>query len=174
MFEQLDSLIGEFFPSRDEVGEFSPVSSDELPDQYASLLAHHDHMTVTLEAWHNSLVEVHVLQEEQKDDTYVRRIVLTRQRDGTPVQFGIMRIDLAGMPEIVRMEIESRALPLGRIMIRHHLMREVELCQLWRVNPGEQLRSTLGCTEEVPVFGRTARIQVYGEAKVELLEIVVS
>ena len=131
-------------------------------------------MTVTVEAWHNSLVDVKVLEEKLTDDVFVRRILLCRQRDGAPVQLGIMRINLAGLPEIVRMEVESRALPLGRIMIRHHLMREVELCQLWRVNPGEQLRSGLGCTQDVPVFGRTALIQVDGQPKVELLEIVVA
>ena len=174
MYEQLDSLIQKFYPSRDEVGEFSPVSTDELPQQYASLLAHHDHMTVTVEAWHNSLVEVRVLQETSDDQYYTRQILLIRQRDSTPVQYGIMRIKLEGLPEIVRMEIESRALPLGRIMIRHHLLREVELCQLWRVNPGQQLRSHLNCNEGVPIFGRTARILVYGEPAVELLEIVVS
>ncbi len=174
MDDQLDSLIKQFYSSRDKVGEFTPVEADELSQQYASLLAHTDHMTVTVEAWHNSLVDVHVLEAVQEKDKYARRIVLTRQRDGTPVQFGIMRINLASLPEIVRMEIESRALPLGRIMIRHHLLREVELCQLWRVQPGEELQTHLLCNPEVPVFGRTARILMEGEVLVELLEIALS
>ena len=45
-------------------------------------------------------------------------------------------INLADLPEIVKLEIESQALPLGRIMIRHHLLREVELLGLWRVAAG--------------------------------------
>ena len=174
MFDQLDSLIKIFHTSRDDIGDFTPVDAEELPQQYASLLAHNDHMTVTVEAWHNSLVDVHVLEAKQDDDSYSRRIVLNRQRDGTPVQFGIMRIKLGGLPEIVRMEIESRALPLGRIMIRHHLLREVELCQLWRVQPGAELVTHLQCNPEVPIFGRTARILTEGEVLVELLEIVLS
>ena len=138
------------------------------------MLAHHDHRTVTVEAWHNSLVEVQVLQEFQGEKTYARQIILKRQRDGSPVQFGIMRMKLAGLPEIVRMEIESRALPLGRIMIRHHLLREVELCQLWQVKPSPQVRSLLNCSADDPIYGRTARILVYERPAVELLEIVVS
>ena len=172
MNDPIDTLIELFYPSRDDLGKFFSIEANELPDQYCSLLAHHDHMTVTLEAWHNSLVEIRVLEERRDRNHYARRIVLARQRDGTPVQFGIMQINLAGLPDIVRLEIESQALPLGRVMIRHHLMREVELCQLWRIQPGKQLQHHLHCSDEVQIFGRTARILVEGEPAVELLEIV--
>ena len=57
-------------------------------------------------------------------------------------------------------------------MIRHHLMREVELCQLWRIEPSKELRFHLKCAAEVPIFGRTVRILVGEEPVVELLEIV--
>lgn len=172
MNDPIDTLIELFYPSRDDLGKFFSIEIGELPDQYRSLLAHHDHMTVTLEAWHNSLVEIRVLEERCDRECYARRIVLARQRDGVTVQFGIMQINLAGLPDIVRLEIESQALPLGRILIRHHLMREVELCQLWRIEPGKQLRHHLHCSNDDQLFGRTARIMVEGEPAVELLEIV--
>lgn len=172
MSEVLDSLTKLFYPSLPELGEFQPISADDLRDEYHSLLAHHDHMTVTVEAWHNSLVDVRVLEEVRQGNDYARKILLTLQRDDKAVQFGLMKINLAGLPEIVRMEIESQALPLGRIMIRHHLMREVELCQLWRVTPGPELRLHLPIEAEEYVYGRTARILVEGRPVVELLEIV--
>jgi chorismate-pyruvate lyase len=168
----LSSLTKQFFTSPDELGVFEAVEANDLTESYQALLAHHDHMTVTVEAWHNSLVDVHVLDEKQHGDSYARKIVLTLQRGSRPVQFGIMRIDFGGLPEIVRLEIQSQALPLGRIMIRHHLMREVELCQLWRVNPGPELRTLLRLKEDVAIYGRTARILVSGKPAVELLEIV--
>lgn len=163
-----------FHDSVDELGQFEPVEVDQLPDAYRSLLAHHDHMTVTIEAWHNSLVDVRVLSEHRDGNLYGRQIVLTRQRDQGVVQYGIMRIDLSGLPEIVRLEIESHALPLGRIMIRHHLMREVELEQLYRVTPGAKLQAALKLESNSPreLYGRTARILVEGTPVVELLEIV--
>ena len=172
MNDPIDTLIELFYPSRDGLGKFFPIEANELPDQYRSLLAHHDHMTVTLEAWHNSLVEIRVLEERCDRERYARSIVLVRQRDGVTVQFGIMQINLAGLPDIVRLEIESQALPLGRIMIRHHLMREVELCQLWRIQPGKQLQHHMHCSDDDQLFGRTAQILVEGEPVVELLEIV--
>lgn len=170
--DPIDTLIELFYSSRDELGEFSPIEASELSPQFQSLLAHHDHMTVTLEAWHNSLVEVRVLEEHRNHDHYSRRIVLARQRDRVPVQFGIMQVNLAGLPDIVRLEIESQALPLGRIMIRHHLMREVEPCQLWRIRPAKELLHHMNCSDGDQLFGRTARILVDGELAVELLEIV--
>lgn len=169
LFSPLTDL---FFPTLDELGKFEPIESSDLPVAYQSLLAHDDHMTVTLEAWHNSLVDIRVLAVQSEDDSYARNTLLVLQRDASPVQFGIMRIDLTGLPEIVRLEIESQALPLGRIMIRHHLLRAVELCQLWRVIPGPALQQHLQLDDDTPIFGRTARILVDGQPAVELLEIV--
>lgn len=168
----IPDLADLFFPELAELGEFQVVEADDLPDAYRSLLAHDDHMTVTVEAWYNSLVDVKVLAEIRAEQSYARKSLLCLQRDGNPVQLGIVRIALAGLPEIVRLEIESQALPLGRIMIRHHLMREVELCQLWCVKPGPELRLSLRLADESPIFGRTARILVDGNPAVELLEIV--
>jgi chorismate-pyruvate lyase len=155
-----------------EIGLFEEVAAGDLPEQFKVLLAHDDHMTVTVEAWHNSLVKVHVLEERRDGEYYSRRIVLALQRDGKPVQFGIMRIKLAGLPQIVRMEIESQALPLGRIMIRHHLFREVEVLNIWRIAAGPELRRHLKLERGVVCFGRTARILVDKQPAVELLEIV--
>ena len=167
-------LISLFHDSVEELGQFEPVDVAHLPDSFRALLAHHDHMTVTIEAWHNSLVDVRVLSEHRDGNLYARQILLTRQRDHGVVQYGIMRIDLSGLPEIVRLEIESHALPLGRIMIRHHLMREVELEQLYRITPGPTLKAFLKLPDGSPreLYGRTARILVEGEPAVELLEIV--
>jgi len=170
--DPLDTLTELFYPSRDQLGEFLPIEADELPQQYHVLLAHHDHMTVTVEAWHNSLMQLRVLQEKRERDYYARKIVLARQRDGVVVQFGIMRIDLRDLPDIVRLELQSQALPLGRIMIRHHLLREVEVCQIWQIQPGRELRRHLQCGDDNPIYGRTARILVEGQPVVELLEIV--
>jgi chorismate-pyruvate lyase len=170
--ETVTSLCSLFHPTTAEVGLFEEVAAAELPDQFKALLAHDDHMTVTVEAWHNSLVEVQVLEEHRQGDLYARRIVLALQRDGKPVQYGIMRINLAGLPQIVRMEIESQALPLGRIMIRHHLMRQVEVLGLWRISAGPELRKHLRLERGTVCFGRSARILVDKQPAVELLEIV--
>jgi hypothetical protein len=118
------------------------------------------------------LVDVHVLNERKDEQAYARASLLRLQRTGETVQLGIMRIQLAELSEQVRLEIESRALPLGRVMIRHHVMREVELLQLWRVKPAPRLRAYLDLPEDEVSYARTARIMVQGNPAVELLEIV--
>lgn len=168
----LDHLIQPFYESARALAEFDAVGEDELPDVFRTLLAHDDHMTVTLEAWHNSLVDLQVLKEHRDGNTYAREILLKKQRDARVVQYGIMHIDLGGLPEIVRLEIESQALPLGRVMIRHHLLREVELVGLWKVTPAEALAGYLQLPVGSVTYGRSARILVDGRPAVELLEIV--
>lgn len=166
------TLAEPFFKEVSQLGEFLPVEASDMPEAYQSLLAHHDHMTVTLEAWYNSLVDVHVLHEQSDPEFYSRASLLQLQRTGEAVQLGIVRIRLAELNEPVRLEIESRALPLGRILIRHHVMREVELLQLWRVNPGSILRSHLELPDDSAIYARTARIMVESKPAIELLEIV--
>jgi len=115
------------------------------------------------------------------------------------VQLGIMRINLLGVSAVVREEIEARTRPLGRILIRHNVLRHVELHRLWRIWPGPVLQQHLGrgqavggvsdadagnnrdalSASETPptgerkcIYGRSAGIVVEGRPAVELLEIV--
>jgi hypothetical protein len=161
-----------FFPSLDALGRFEPAAVDDLPADYRTLLAHHDHMTVALEAWHNSLVDIDALDEWQDDASYARASLLRRQSDGRIIQFGIMRIWLGDLPPDVQEEITSKRFPLGRVLIRHNLLREVEVLTLWRIMPGPVLQKHLRLDGTTPIFGRSAQILVDERPTVQVLEIV--
>src|SRR5437868_6084810 len=88
-----------------------------VPEPYHRLLVHNHHMTVTVEAFYGSLVNVHVLQRRHADDTYARKILLELQSDGRVVQFGVVRIKLNFCSEPVRAAILAETAPLGRILI---------------------------------------------------------
>ncbi len=103
---------------------------------------------------------------------YARKILLTRQRDGAVVLFGIMRMDLSQVQPEVRRDIEEKETPLGRVLIRHHVLRHVELDGLYGVAPGEELRERFELAEGRTTYGRTARIHVDGSPAVQLLEVV--
>jgi chorismate-pyruvate lyase len=160
-----------FYVDLNELGRFEPILVDALPDDYRSLLAHHDHMTVALEAFHNSLVDVHTLAEWRDEASYARCSLLSRQSDRAVVQFGIMRIWLTDLPAAAQDEITSKKSPLGRVLIRHNVLREVELIRLWRIVPGPELQLHLKLTNETPIYGRTAQILVDERPTVQLLEI---
>ena len=169
----LTQLTRQFYPSLDDLGQISPVEASQLPEAYQGLLAHDDHMTVTVEAFHDSLVDVQVLQQHYDPPYYSRKSLLTRRTDGRSVQLGLIRICLDLLPQVVRTEVLAGKIPLGRILIRHHVMRHVQLCQLWRVDPGKELREHLGLPPGTAFYGRTAQIIVQDRPAVELLEMAV-
>jgi chorismate-pyruvate lyase len=167
----LSTLAAPFYPSLAEVGDFAAVTAEELPEDHRVLLAHDDHMTVTVEAFHGCLVDVRVLQHNLDADFYSRASLLACQATGRVVQFGIMRINLKQLSDVVRAEIVGGRIPLGRALIRHNVLRHVELQRLWRVNPGPALREYLQLADGELIYGRSARIVVEGRPAVELLEI---
>jgi chorismate-pyruvate lyase len=164
-------LANLFYSGLEELGRFEAVLVDQLPADYRTLLAHHDHMTVALEAFHNSLVNVRAIAEWQDESSYARCSLLSRQTDAAIVQFGIMRIWLADLPRRAQDEITSKQAPLGRVLIRHNVLREVELITLWHIDPGPVLRQHLQLNDNAPIFGRTAQILVEDRPTVQLLEI---
>lgn len=168
----LDSLVAEFYSRPEELGRFDEVDARQLARDYRMLLAHDSHMTVTVERFHNGPVDVQVLESKLSGRHYARKILLTRQSDGAVVQFGLMRLDFACVTPEVRRAVESRRIPLGRILIEHNVLREVHLTKLYQVTPGDELRQLFGMAAGATTYGRTAIIHCNGEPAVELLEIV--
>jgi chorismate-pyruvate lyase len=169
---ELTALAEIFYSSLDELGEFAEVSEAELPETPRQLLWHDAHMTVTVEAHHNSTVDVRVLDTHFTPTHYSRRILLRRQSDGRVVQFGIVRLNSTFLGDDVRTEIESEQTPLGRILIEHDVLRHVRPLSLWRIEPGSDLVEAFGLDTPQTCYGRTALIYCNGLPAVELLEIV--
>ena len=169
---ELGDLIALFYDDPVELGVFSDVVADDMPQPYRDLLAHNHHMTVTVERHHDSAVDVQVLDTMTAGDCYARKILLNRQSDGGVVQFGIVRLHFEFFSPEVRREIEGQGKPLGRILIQHDVMRQVRLLNLYRVNAGPALATAMGFEPGVECFGRTAIIFCNGAPAIELLEIV--
>ena len=169
----LDELVHLFYEQTESLGAFERCESNEMPDAYRTLLAHHEHMTVTVESFHNSLVDVRVHRTDLNDELYAREITLHRQTDGAVVQYGIVRLNSEYLEREVWEEIASQKIPLGRVLIEHDVLREVVLEKLWRVSCNQPLADMLGVKPNATVFGRTAMIFCNKEPAIELLEIVV-
>ena len=175
----LDHLVGLFYRDIAELGAFEEVLAEAVPEPYRALLAHHEHMTVAVERHHGCPVNVAVLAAQRTGDYYSRKIVLHRHSDRQPVLFGIPRLNLRLVDDNVRREILSENKPLGRVLIDHNVLREVQLASLYRVVPGPGLHQlfSLGDTlaangQPLATYGRTAFIYCDGFPAVELLEIV--
>jgi chorismate-pyruvate lyase len=167
-----ESLVAIFYPRPDNLGRFTPVSADQTPSPYRELLSHDHHMTVTVEAYHDSPVDVNVLTATNERGKYCRRIVLHRQSDSAVVLFGIVRLNIELLDQPVRDQILGRRTPLGRVLIQHGVMRDIEMHQLYKVQCGTDLAKLFAVPEGTTTFGRTALIYCNREPAVELLEIV--
>ena len=168
----LETLVGAFYGPLEQLAQFQEVTADDLPAPYRALLDHDQHMTVTLERFHECPVQLQLLQRSVADTHYARNTLLRRSTDGKLVQFGIARLALTFLPKPVRDEIEQARIPMGRVLITHNVLRRVQLAGLWRLEPTDRLTKIFGCDEPVPTYGRTALIYCAGEPAVELLEVM--
>lgn len=202
---ELSQLISLFYTEDKQerwLGLFEECSVEHLPVEYRQLLAHEHHMTVTVEDFHHSPVELQVLASRHDGSFYSRKIVLKRKSDSRAVLFGIVRIDLNVLEPEVREAIEAKQLPLGQVLINHDVLRKVKLVNLYRIQPGRELETVFSPSadplesvatdlekssdeetgnkqkklvdESRALFGRTALIYCDNRPVIELLEIVAS
>jgi chorismate-pyruvate lyase len=89
------------------------------------------------------------------------------------VQYGIVRLQLNALNEAPRREILSEKIPLGRVLVEHGVLRQVELVDLWKIVVGPKLAKLLQVEIGSITFGRTAMIYFSNHPALELLEIVI-
>ncbi|MGB7347346.1 MAG: hypothetical protein WBD20_24200 [Pirellulaceae bacterium] len=170
---KIEELLSQFYGDPSgfaKLGEF--CSAQSVPSPYDSLLDHNKHMTVTVESFHGDKVAVAVHRTKRDDNWYSREITLKTEKTGQIVQYGIVRLNINSLDPVVWRRIESEEVPLGRVLIEHNVLREVQLCELWRVLAGPSLAKLMHIKVGETAYGRTALIFCDGEPAIELLEIV--
>jgi hypothetical protein len=152
--------------------DYHLIAPGAIPEPYRGLLVHTHHMTVTVEAFYGSLVNVRVLERRLIGDTYARKILLELQSDGRVVQFGVPRIHLNFCSEPVRAAILEEKTPLGRILIEHDVLRRIEPTAYFRITPGPMLTKWFGLPGPRETYGRLGIIHCDNLPAIELLEIL--
>ncbi len=148
------------------------LAPNDVPEPYRRLLVHAHHMTVTVEEFYGSRVDVRVLERRRDGDVYCRKILLALQSDGRIVQSGVVRIRLNYCSAAVRAAILEEKTPLGRILIENDVLRRIEPTAYFRVTPGPLLRGWFGLTEPRDTYGRLGLIHCDGKPAIELLEVL--
>jgi chorismate-pyruvate lyase len=167
-----EEMIAIYYEDAMELGSFRRVTSEQVPELYRNLLNHTNHMTVTVESYHASPVDVEVLRSDFVDGHYRREILLKTQSKGLVVQYGIVQLNTKYLSEGPRREILSHKKPLGRVLIEHNVMREIELFALLEVHCGRVLARAFDVPEGTVTYGRTALLHCDNDPAIELLEIV--
>jgi len=165
-------MVSIFYEDTKQLGDFKQVESDSVPEVYRTLLNHTNHMTVTVEEHHQDRVDVEVLRSDFVGNQYRREILLCTQQTRKVVQYGIVRLNTKFLSDGPRQEILEQRKPLGRVLIEHDVLREIELFDLLEVRCGPVLSGLFRVPEGIVTYGRTALLYCDNEPAIELLEIV--
>lgn len=168
---ELDSLLRIFPDGPAVIDHAEHIPSATAPEPYKSLLVHSHHMTVTMESYHHCTVDVKVLAEKHSSGEYCRKILLLKAGTEQVVQYGIVRLHLQFLSPVVRDEIMAGKIPLGRVLINHDVLREIDLGAILRIQPGPELQACFRCTSETVTYGRLATIFCDGRPAIDLFEI---
>ncbi len=168
----IQEMVSIFYSDPTQLGEFQRVDREYVPEVYRSLLDHANHMTVTVEEHHHDRVDVEVLRSDFVGDHYRREILLHTHKDQKVVQYGIVRLNTKFLSEGPRQEILEQKKPLGRVLIEHDVLREIQLFDLLEVRCGPVLASLFCVPEKTVTYGRTALLHCDNVPAIELLEIV--
>jgi hypothetical protein len=148
------------------------VPPDELPEPYRTLLVHHHHMTVTVEGFYGESVDVHVQATHREGESYSREILLETQLSKKIVQYGVVRIDLTCCDPAVRTAILEEKTPLGRILIEHNVLRQIEPTAFLRIDPGPKLVQWFALSKPALTYGRMGVIFCDSRPAIAVLEIL--
>lgn len=167
-FDHLYTLL----PDTDDRPTAVVIPAEEVPAPYHQLLVHTHHMTVTVEGFYHSSVDVRVVACRRNGDEYARKSLLALAGGGSVVQFGLVRIDLGVCPKPVRDAIIEGKTPLGRVLIQHNMLRRIEPTAFLKVRLSTRMAAWFGSSPGAETFGRLGVIYTGDRPAVEVLEIL--
>ncbi len=168
----LVSLCAGFLDVDTAVADAHAIDPAAMPDTYRDLLDHTDHMTTTLERYHNGAVALRVLQEWRHDTVYGRMILLEHSPTGRIIEFGIVRMDLTVIPPDARDEILRSETALGDILIRHDVLRRIDPKWFYRFGHDSPFVTDFNTNAPADAFGRVGIIHCNDRPAIQLLEVV--
>lgn len=166
--------LDEFYTQANRVlPAIEPVSGEDVPEPYKSLLVHSNDMTPTLEKFYRETLHLEILSRQQRDDFYFREVVLVLDQTGEPVEFGAIKINLALFPPNARRQILEERYPLG------HILEELKFAHISRPKAflkgvsDSFIESALGLQSASAVYGRrNALLDPSQRSLAEVVEIL--
>lgn len=146
-----------FFYERAEraLPEIQFVEPEEIPEPARSLLVHQRDMTSTLARFHESAITLDVRSRELLNDQLLREVTLRRERDGGPVEYGAISIELENFEGEARDKIENGAAPLGELIETYVENYRSSPRGYFRVISDAVMASALDVAEGIELFGRS-------------------
>lgn len=149
------------------------VAKEATPEPYHRMLVHEHHMTISMESFHDCMVDVEVLASRFEDGLYLRKIRLRKRGTDKILMLGYVRFNLDFVTEKVRAEILAEKTPLGPVLIQHNVLRHVDLGAILRFTAGPGLAEYLQMPNGHTTYGRLATLFCNGSPAIDLLEITI-
>lgn len=169
--DELKALTSLFSDAEPLFAGAEHIPSALTPEPYHRMLVHDHHMTVTMEEYYDSPVDVQIIDRATDADVYCRKIVLLKSGTEQVVQFGIVRFNFSYVTDAIRDEIVEGHTPLGRVLIRHNVLRHIDLGAVLRLTAGPALAEYLQMETGEVTYGRLATIFCNERPAVDLLEV---
>lgn len=147
--------LNEFYArTRTPLPVFEVLDGAAIPEPYRSLLVHDRDMTPTLEAYHGSDIHIEVLSRERRGEEYFREVILRRDGDDRPVEFGANRIALDRLPSVIRRLVLQEYLPFGHILKAHELAHTGHPTAYFQILSDPLMNRSFGLSEPRRLYGR--------------------
>jgi len=146
------------------------VRGEAVPEPYRSLLVHQKDMTPTLEQFHGGSIHVHVLRRDQRNGFYFREVVLEKDADDTPVEFGAIKINLNLFEPKARQLILAEREPLGHILASCGVVHSSRPKAYLRIEADDLMGHALRVERRAVLYGR--RNTLFDPQNQSLAEIV--
>jgi chorismate-pyruvate lyase len=153
---------------------FEPVDAADVPEPFRRLLVHECDMTSTLEAFLGQPLSLEVLETRIEGACLAREVVLRGDRDGTPAEFGAIRIFLDRLPEDdARRRVRAGRRPLGTILREFEIEHRCRPVSFFRVRADDVMRGALRLDGDGLLYGRHNLLYGAGEDPIaEVTEIL--
>ncbi len=150
------------------------LSPDDMPEEERHLLVHASDMTPRLAEYFQSSIQLEVHAKSQVGKDYlVRAVVLRKEEDGTPVEFGAIGIHLGEFDEAVRSQILEGKIPLGGILKQAAIPHSSQPSGYFRIEIDHRLATLLGGFDGQVCYGRCNELRhPDGSPLAEVVEVL--
>lgn len=161
----------------DKAGQSFPevtfLHGEAMPEPYQYLLVHHSDMTPRLAGFHKTGVALRVLALEVEEPVLTREVILQRDDNGRPIEFGAIRIFLDKLPPSIAGPVREAKLPLGRILQESAFEHLSAPRGYFRAQADGLMAELLDAPLETALYGRCNVLALpRGEVFAEIVEIL--
>lgn len=145
--------------------EVESLPGREIPQPPRRLLVHHQDMTSQLQSFFQDDLLVDVVRKEARDSIMNREVILRRQSDRLPVEYGAIQIHFSQLPpEAQELVLESRK-PLGAIL--HEYKVGFHSCPgcFFRLTSDVFMEKAFDLDRSYPLYGR-CNLLTYSNGKI--------